>query len=88
MQCYCISGLGADHRLFSRLNLPGLSLYDLPWLPNQPDEPIAHYADRMKAAIRHDNPILLGVSFGGMMAIEIAKLYQSATVILKAAGVG
>jgi pimeloyl-ACP methyl ester carboxylesterase len=83
MDCYCISGLGADHRLFSRLNLPGgLCLRDLPWLPNEPNETIAHYAGRMKAAIQQDNPILLGVSFGGMMAIEIAKLYPFATVIL------
>jgi pimeloyl-ACP methyl ester carboxylesterase len=83
VQCFCLSGLGADHRLFSRLSLPdGLSLHDLPWLPNEPDEPIAHYAGRMKAAIQQDNPILLSVSFGGMMAIEIAKLYPFATVIL------
>ena len=82
MDCYCITGLGADHRLFSRLNLPGVILHELPWLLPEGDEPIEQYAGRMKATIVHDNPILLGVSFGGMMAIEIAKLYPSATVIL------
>jgi pimeloyl-ACP methyl ester carboxylesterase len=82
VDCYCISGLGADYRLFGRLNLPGVDLHDLPWLPPEKGEAIAQYAGRMKAGIRHDNPILLGVSFGGMMAIEIAKLYPSATVIL------
>lgn len=82
LQCYCISGLGADHRLFSRLNLPGPPPQELPWMTNQPGEPIAHYAGRMNALIRHDNPILIGVSFGGMMAIEIAKFYPAATVIL------
>lgn len=82
MHAYCISGLGADFRLFSRLNLPHISLHDLPWMTNQPGEAIAHYAGRMKALIQHDDPILIGVSFGGMMAIEIAKLYPTATVIL------
>jgi pimeloyl-ACP methyl ester carboxylesterase len=82
MQCYCISGLGADFRLFSRLNVPDATLIDLPWLPPEDNETIEHYAGRMKAAIVDDNPILIGVSFGGMMAVEIAKLHQDATVIL------
>jgi len=34
------------------------------------------------ARLEAEAPILLGVSFGGMMAIEIAKLFPAATVIL------
>lgn len=82
MDCYCISGLGADQRIFSRLDLPGVSLTHLAWLIPEAAESIAAYADRMRSRIPGDNPVLIGVSFGGMMAIEIAKFYPAATVIL------
>ncbi|HLZ89808.1 MAG TPA: alpha/beta hydrolase [Puia sp.] len=82
MDCYCISGLGADHRIFSRLDLPGVDLRPLPWLTPVPYEPIAEYADRMRAGIDGGQPVLLGVSFGGMMAIEIARKLPGAVVII------
>jgi pimeloyl-ACP methyl ester carboxylesterase len=82
MDIYCISGLGADQRIFSRLKVPGVRLLHLPWLPPHSDESIEAYALRMRAGIDGDRPVLLGVSFGGMMAIEIAKYYIAATVIL------
>ena len=81
MHCYCISGLGADQRIFSRLALPGFSLHYLPWLLPNPGESIEAYAGRMKEGIRHPNAVLIGVSFGGMLAIEIAKTYAAATVV-------
>jgi hypothetical protein len=40
MQCYCLSGLGADFRLFSRLNVPDVTLQDLPWLPTRINSPM------------------------------------------------
>jgi len=79
---YCISGLGADQRIFSHLKVPGVRLLHLPWLIPHIDESIEAYALRMKADINGDNPVLMGVSFGGMMAVEIAKYYTTATVIL------
>ena len=47
-------------------------------------EPIEAYALRMKLknAILEDDPILMGVSFGGMMAVELAKHFPAAIVIL------
>lgn len=80
---YCISGLGADERIFSNLRLPGFSLTPLPWLiPVDQEETIASYALRMAAPIQEKEPILLGVSFGGMMAIEIARSFPKAIVII------
>ena len=79
---YCISGLGADHRIFSRLEVPRSRFCPLSWLTPGMDEPIDNYAVRMQAGISSDKPILLGVSFGGMMALEIAKRYTFATVII------
>ncbi|MBS1664378.1 MAG: alpha/beta hydrolase [Bacteroidetes bacterium] len=79
---YCISGLGADQRIFSHLEIPNVRLLHLPWLIPAADEPIEAYALRMKAGIEGDNPVLLGLSFGGMMAVEIARHCPGARVIL------
>lgn len=79
---YCISGLGADERAFSRLGLKGYTIKVLPWLMPIPKEKIKEYATRMSKGIEEENPILLGLSFGGMMAIEIAKLRPVKKVIL------
>jgi pimeloyl-ACP methyl ester carboxylesterase len=69
---YCISGLGANERVFERLELPGCTLYPLPWLQPEPEEPADHYATRMSKGIQHDQPVLMGLSFGGMMASRMA----------------
>jgi len=82
LDCYCISGLGADQRIFSRLDLPGVDLRPLPWLGPERFESIGAYAGRMREGISGERPLLMGVSFGGMMAIEIAKKIPGARVIL------
>ena len=79
---YCISGLGADERAFSRLELPGYTLVYLPWFLPLPNEPINEYALRMSSGIKEKNPLLMGLSFGGMMCIEIAKIIPVNAVIL------
>lgn len=79
---YCISGLGADERAFSRLQISGHTLINLPWLLPEDKETIEHYAKRMSVGITEENPVLLGLSFGGMMSIEIAKLLPVDKVIL------
>lgn len=90
---YCISGLGADHQIFDQLDLPGWRLAHLPWLMPEGDEPIESYSLRMRAGIGPEAetggprssgapPVVIGVSFGGMMAIEMAKHLPAARVII------
>jgi pimeloyl-ACP methyl ester carboxylesterase len=79
---YCISGLGADEQVFSKLQITGYQLVCLQWLPPSPGEPFANYAQRMHESIPEENPILLGLSFGGMLSIEIAKLFPVKKLIL------
>ncbi len=79
---YCISGLGADGRAFSKLAINNAELIVLPWLLPEKNETIEAYALRMSQGIKHANPILLGLSFGGMMAIEISKQLPVSMVIL------
>jgi esterase/lipase len=79
---YCISGLGATAEAFSKLNIEGYRLHVIEWLQPLPKETIEAYATRMCAAIKEENPILLGLSFGGMMSIEIAKQIPVQKIII------
>lgn len=48
----------------------------------QKRETIESYAARIRSQIKTKNPILLGISFGGMMAVEVAKQIETDKVIL------
>lgn len=80
---YCISGLGADEKIFAKLQFTtGYRLKHIPWLKPGKNESIADYATRMRQSIDEELPILLGVSFGGIMAIEIARQIAVKKLIL------
>lgn len=79
---YCISGFGADERVFAKLNFGENPVHFIPWLDPEKGERIEYYAKRMSENIHHKNPVLLGLSFGGMMCIEIAKIIKAEKVIL------
>jgi surfactin synthase thioesterase subunit len=79
---YCISGLGADEKVFNNLELNGHDLRHIPWLKPKKKETIVRYASRMREQIRESPAILLGVSFGGMIGIEIAKQMQLEKLII------
>lgn len=79
---YCISGLGADERAFSKIAVEGYKVICLPWLTPLPKETISNYAKRMSEGIKEENPVLAGVSFGGMICLEIAKQLPVEKLIL------
>ena len=80
---YLIPGLGADERVFNGLCLPGPATV-LAWLPPQSaTEPLRHYAARLAAAVPPGQPCwLVGVSFSGLLALEIGRLRPLARVVL------
>lgn len=79
---YCISGFGADERVFAKLDFGGHEVHFIPWKIPEKKESISSYAARMAAEIKHLRPVLTGLSFGGMMAIEIAKILPVEKIIL------
>ncbi|MFT2010176.1 alpha/beta hydrolase [Pontibacter sp. 13R65] len=81
---YFISGLGADWRMFQFLELPQDLPYEhVEWIaPLSVQESLQQYAQRLKAQITASQPILIGLSFGGLMAIELAKLLQPYKLII------
>ena len=79
---YCISGFGSDERMFSKLTFNGFETHFIHWIIPEKNESIVAYAKRLTQQIRHNNPILIGLSFGEMMCIEIAKLIPVKKIIL------
>ena len=80
---YLIPGLGADERVFQFLRLRG-ETHVVKWLsPQNPAEPLVHYATRLAMAVPKDQACwLVGVSFGGVLALEVAQLRPLARVVL------
>ena len=82
MKVYFISGLGADEKAFQALVLPGIQPIHLNWFPPLKKENMAVYAKRMSYLITEAEPVIIGLSFGGMMAVEIAKTIPVKKLIL------
>lgn len=70
---YFISGLGADKRSFSFLDLSFCDPVFIEWITPLPDESLRSYALRLKSQITEPEPVIVGVSFGGMLVTEMAK---------------
>lgn len=79
---YCISGLGADDMIFNGYNLGCFQLQYISWLQPFKNETLESYSERMGEVIVDDNAVILGVSFGAMIAIEIAKKKKIQKLIL------
>lgn len=79
---YLISGLGADESIFQNLDFKNLKPVFIKWLVPQSNDTLKTYAIRLSAQIETTHPIILGVSFGGMIAIEIAKYIDCQQVII------
>lgn len=79
---YIFSGLGADERVFQKLDFTGYSPTFIKWIPPQDQETIENYATRLLEQIPTKHPALIGLSFGGIIAIEVAKQIETKKVIL------
>ena len=82
---YFMPGLGANPKIFEHISLPKdqFEIHLLEWkIPISEVESIQDYAKRMTYEIKHQNPVLLGVSFGGVLVQEIAKIIDVEKIIL------
>ena len=79
---YCISRLGADHRIFAKLSVSGYEFVPVPWVTYDKHDDLPCYAQKLAVQITDDHPVILGLSFGGMLAVEIAKQRQVQQTIL------
>lgn len=84
MKLYLISGLGADERAFKKLSFTKEILpVFIRWIEPAADESLQQYCTRLSEQINQDEPfVLLGMSFGGIAALELSKIVKPRQVIL------
>lgn len=82
---YFIPGMWASSKIFERIHFPK-NLYEihyLEWLtPLSKKEPLENYILRLSKLVTEDNPIFIGVSFGGIVAQELAHKFNNAPVVI------
>lgn len=81
---YVLSGLGADKRVFQKINFGNHKVVYIDWLTIIDGENIKGYAERISEVVKAPEPILIGISFGGIVAQEIASLVEIDKLILLA----
>ncbi|RZK07588.1 MAG: alpha/beta hydrolase [Flavobacterium sp.] len=79
---YIFSGLGADERVFKYLDFKDLDVTFVKWIKPLPNEPLTDYVKRISEQIKNENPIIIGLSFGGIVATEMAKVIPVQKLIL------
>lgn len=82
---YFVPGLAANSKIFEHIQLDQTKYecHFLEWkIPTTKDESIQSYAQRMCSEIKEENPVLIGVSFGGVMVQEMSKLITCKKVII------
>lgn len=78
---YLFSGLGVDHRAFQNINFTGFEITFITWIAPYNNESLRNYAVRLSKQITSNKAIFIGVSFGGMIALEIGKILKPEKII-------
>ena len=77
-------GLAASSLIFERIALPvdKFEIHLLEWILPLENESIVAYAQRMAKLIQHENIVLIGVSFGGVLVQEMAQFLELRKLII------
>lgn len=75
IQVYFMPGMAASPKIFEHIKLPEnqFKMHYLQWVMPLEKETLSGYALRLSKEIKHENIVLLGVSFGGVLVQEISK---------------
>ncbi|GGF75383.1 YqiA/YcfP family alpha/beta fold hydrolase [Wenyingzhuangia marina] len=82
---YFLPGMSACSAIFERIQLPKekYKMHFLEWImPHSKKESLTDYTKRFAKQITEKNPVLVGVSFGGVLAQEIAQIIPAKKIIL------
>lgn len=82
--CYILSGLGADERVFEQIDFGPFSPVFIPWEPTKQkhDLSLESYAKQLSRHVEVSDPILIGISFGGIVAQEMSTLFGNCPVLI------
>lgn len=83
-QLYFVPGLAAGREIFEQISLPegNYEIHIIEWIIPEKSETIQQYAKRMAAKVTQPNPILIGVSFGGVMVQEMSEFLDVQQTII------
>lgn len=81
---YFMPGLAASSAIFERIKLDKdlYTLYFLEWIIPYDNESLEKYVKRLLLEIKEENPVLVGVSFGGIIIQEMAKFIKVRQLIV------
>lgn len=81
---YFMPGLAASSSIFERIDLPKdtFEIHLLEWFMPTKEESLQSYAKRMSEKVTHDNAVLIGVSFGGILVQEMAQFLNLRKLII------
>lgn len=81
---YFMPGLAASSSIFERIQLPKdtFEIHLLEWVLPEKSETLQNYAKRMAKNVVHENAVLIGVSFGGILVQEMAQFLKLRKVII------
>lgn len=81
---YLMPGLAASSQIFEKIKLDEsqFELFYLEWEIPLQNETLSNYALRMTEKIQHENPVLIGVSFGGILVQEMAAYIKVQKLII------
>ncbi|MGY5849717.1 alpha/beta fold hydrolase [Salegentibacter sp. F14] len=81
---YFMPGLAANSSIFEFIELPEdqFQMHFLEWIIPKEDEELSGYAKRLLKYIKHENPVLIGVSFGGVIIQEMSKFIEVKRLII------
>lgn len=77
-------GMAASPTIFERIQLPEdqFEMHLLEWEIPYKEESLNDYAKRIAEKVMHENPILIGVSFGGVLVQEMKQFLHPKKVII------
>lgn len=81
---YFMPGLAANSSIFERISLP-IEVFEtvlLEWELPLDNESLLQYAERISKKVTHENPVLIGVSFGGILVQEMAQFLDVRKTII------
>ena len=81
---YFMPGMAANPSIFEFIQLPEdqFKIHWLTWLIPTSNESMQDYSKRLIENIHHENIVLIGVSFGGVIVQEIAKYIKVRRLII------
>lgn len=81
---YFVPGLAAGSEIFKNISLSGANYetHIIEWILPQKNESLQTYVQRMCSFVREKNAVLIGVSFGGVVAQEMSKYLQLKKLII------